>query len=141
MLSDFWAKLHGASTHFPIAMVFGACAFDLLSVVAWGKPWARDANVAGTYTLTLGALGGILAVVSGLDLTKGEMWGGGALRWHHLFVWPAFTLMMAIAGWRLVVRDKLTRRSYVIYVTVELVLTGLTAAAGYWGGEMLQGVS
>jgi len=141
MPADFWAKLHGASTHFPIAMIFGACAFDGLAVLAWGKPLARNASVAGKYTILIGALGGLLAVVSGLTLTKGELWGGGALRWHHRFVWPAFALMVAAAVWRVSVGDRLTRRSYIAYLMVEIVLTGLVAAAGYWGGELLQGAS
>jgi uncharacterized membrane protein len=141
MPSDFWSKLHGASTHFPIAMVLGACAFDVLAVLAWEKPLGRNARVAGRYALVLGALGGILAVVSGLYLTKGDVWGAGQLRWHHRFVWPAFGLMVSAATWRLVVKNKLTRRSHVVYLMAELILTGLTAAAGYWGGEMLQGVS
>lgn len=139
--SDFWAKLHGASTHFPIAMILGACAFDLLAVLAWEMPLGRNASIAGMFAITLGALGGILAVASGLFLTKGEIWGSDALRWHHLFVWPAFGLMVAVASWRLIVRDRLTRRSYVVYVAVQLVLTALIAASGYWGGELLQGGS
>jgi len=113
----------------------------VLAVLAWEKPLGRNARVAGRYALVLGALGGILAVVSGLYLTKGDVWGAGQLRWHHRFVWPAFGLMVSAATWRLVVKNKLTRRSHVVYLMAELILTGLTAAAGYWGGEMLQGVS
>ena len=137
--ADFWAKLHGASTHFPIAMVLGACAFDMLAVVSWGKPLGRNAGIAARYAVGLGALGGVLAVVTGLVLTKGDMWGRDALRWHHWFVWPAFALVVGAAVWRLLVGDKLTRRSYVVYLAVEFVLAGLTAGAGYWGGEMLLG--
>jgi uncharacterized membrane protein len=137
--SDLWTKLHGASTHFPIAMVLGTCAFDVLAALAWERPLGRNARIAGTYALILGALGGILAVVSGLYLTKGDVWGAGALRWHHRFVWPAFGLMVSAATWRLVVGDKLPRRSHAIYLVVELVLSGLMAAAGYWGAELLQG--
>jgi len=138
--SDFWVKLHGASTHFPIAMVLGGCAFDVLALLSWEKPLGRNAKIAALYALVLGALGGMSAVVSGLVLTKGEIWGTGALRWHHRFVWPAFALLVAASIWRLVVGDKLTRRVFFGYVSVELVLTALMAAAGYWGGELLQGV-
>jgi uncharacterized membrane protein len=122
-------------------MILGASAFDLLAVTAWGKPLGRNAAVAGTYALSLGALGGILAVVSGLYLTKGDLWGSGGLRWHHRFVWPAFALMVATAVWRLIVGERRSRRGYAAYVAVELVLSALTAAAGYWGGELLQGLS
>jgi uncharacterized membrane protein len=138
---DFWAKLHGASTHFPIALVSGACVFDSLAVVAWSKPLGRNASVAGQYATLLGALGGILAVATGLFLTKGEMRGSGALAWHHFFVWPAFALMIATSVWRVFVGARLTRRGFAIYVAVELCLAGLMAAAGYWGGELLLNAS
>ena len=45
-------------------------------------------------------LGSVPAVVSGLLMTKGSLLGHGALRMHHLFVWPAFALLVGLAVWR-----------------------------------------
>jgi hypothetical protein len=44
--------------------------------------------------------GTVPAVVSGLAMTKGVMLGHDALRYHHLFAWPAFALIIGIAAWR-----------------------------------------
>lgn len=139
MTGDLWAKFHGASTHLPIAMVLGACVFDLAAVLAWARPFGRNAGLVGRYLIVLGAIGGIAAVFSGVELTRGQLWGSGALRWHHRFVWPAFALMMATAVWRAVRGDRLSRRGLAGYLVVELVLAALTAGAGYWGGELLLG--
>jgi hypothetical protein len=49
--------------------------------------------------------------------------------------------MVAAAIWRLLVEGKLTRGGHAAYVAVELILTALTAASGFWGGEMLLGGS
>lgn len=88
--------------------------------------------------MTLGALGSVAAVVSGLFLTKGSIWGSGDLGWHHRFVWPAFGLIIAAATWRLLAGENLSRKSYAGYVGVLVLAVGLISASGYFGGEMLQ---
>jgi hypothetical protein len=77
------------------------------------------------------------AVVSGIALTKGDLWGRGDLGWHHRFVWPAFGLLMVLAVWRLVVRDAMSRTGLCLYLILMLVASGFVAAAGYFGGEIL----
>jgi len=77
------------------------------------------------------------AVVSGIALTKGDMWGRGYFGWHHRFVWPAFGLLVGLAVWRLVVRDAMSRTGLCLYLILMLVASGFIAAAGYFGGEIL----
>ena len=55
----------------------------------------RDLHAAGYWTMIGSALGSVPAVFSGLLMTKGSVLGHGALRMHHLFVWPAFALIIA----------------------------------------------
>jgi hypothetical protein len=76
-------------------------------------------------------------VVSGIALTKGDMWGRGDFGWHHRFVWPAFGLLVALAVWRLVVRDAMSRTGLCLYLVLMLLASGFVAAAGYFGGELL----
>ncbi len=134
----FWAKVHGATTHFPIAMIFGACLCDTAALCFWHQPAAGALRTTGKYAAIAAALGSVPAVISGLVMTHGDMLGHDALRWHHLFVWPAFALMIAAAVWRSLVREQVSRRGYAGYVGTIYVLTTLIAATGYWGGEMLQ---
>jgi len=133
-----WVKVHGATTHFPIAMTFVACLCDTAALCFWQKPAAGGLRTAGRYAALIAALGSIPAVISGLVMTRGDMLGHGELRWHHLFVWPAFGLLVAVAVWRGLVREQISRRGYAGYVGVVCVLTALIAATGYWGGELLQ---
>ena len=65
--------------------------------------------------------------------------GSGLLAKHHLFVWPAFGLIVALAVWRLVVRQQASRHAYALYLAVAVITAVLVALAGYWGGEMLVG--
>lgn len=139
MDNQFWAKIHGGSTHFPIALVIASLLFDVIGFVVNRQPQSRDLHIAAFYALLLGALASFAAVLSGLILSRWQTFGTGLLAKHHDFVWPAFALVVEIAVWRIVVRDRASRPAFGIYLVVALVAAGLMAAAGYWGGEMLLG--
>lgn len=137
MSSELWSSLHGATTHFPIALVFLAAGCDAVALGAWQHPIAPRLRFAGGIALGGAALGSMPVVFSGLIMTHGRMGGAGAMRWHHAFVWPAFGLTIAAAAWRLLVRDTVSRRAFGLYVAVLGGLVALLAGAGYWGGELL----
>jgi uncharacterized membrane protein len=133
-----WPKLHGASTHFPVALAMAAALFEGLGAL-WPKSSPRKAQLhaAGYFTIILGALGTFPAVLSGLFMTKGRVLGHDAELFHHLFVWPAFALLVALGVWRALVGEKASSRGFSIYLTVLLITAGLMAGAGYWGGELI----
>ena len=132
-----WDKLHGAMTHFPIALLLFSTACDFVSVTFRKLSFARELRVVSFYGLAAAALASLGAVISGIALTKGDLWGRGYFAWHHRFVWPAFGLLMALAVWRLVVRDAMSRAGLILYLVLMLLASGLIAAAGYFGGEIL----
>ncbi len=135
-MDKLWANLHGGSTHFPIALMIASFLFDALAYVR-REPYKRDLHVAGFYTLLLGALATLVATLSGLAISAWVFFGNGTLAKHHDFVWPAFGLMIALAVWRLVVREQATRPAFAVYLVAAGVTAGLMAAAGYFGGELL----
>jgi hypothetical protein len=79
------------------------------------------------------------AVLSGLALSKGKLLGTGALAMHHYFVWPAFGLMVGLAVWRFVMREREARRVGGRYLVLATLAVVSMMAAGYWGGEMIIG--
>ena len=137
MDAALWAKAHGATTHFPFALALCSGALDMAGFALASRPAARDLHAAGYWTMLLGALGSVPAVVSGLLMTKGSVLGHGALRMHHLFVWPAFALLVALATWRMLVGREAARPAFAGYLFAAGVAAGLILAAGYWGGEMM----
>lgn len=133
----FWGNIHGGSTHFPIALLFGSFAFDALGYGLHRRVGtSRDLHAAAFYALILGALASFVAVLSGLIISHWQFAGGGELGKHHLFVWPAFGLIVALAVWRLMVRGGASRAAYGGYLAASLVATALMLGAGYWGGEL-----
>ena len=139
MNASLWAKLHGGSTHFPIALVISSLLFDLIGYALRSESRRRDLHAAGLYALLLGALASFAAVLSGLALSHGEVFGSGSLARHHGLVWPAFGLIVGLAAWRLTVRRCASRRAFGLYLGASLLASGLVGAAGYWGGELLLG--
>jgi len=133
-----WPKLHGASTHFPMALGMAAGLFDGLGFFWPGSP-TRKAQLlgAGYFTIILGALGTFPAILSGLLMTKGETMGHGALLFHHLFVWPAFAGLVGLGVWRFIMDGRASRGGFIAYLVVLYLTAGLMAGAGYWGGELI----
>ncbi|HVU16930.1 MAG TPA: hypothetical protein VHD32_08390 [Candidatus Didemnitutus sp.] len=132
-----WSKVHGASTHFPIVLTLVAFACDGLAVARWTHPEAHGLRLAGLIGIMLAGFGCVAAVVSGLYLTHGELWGTGALGWHHRFVWPAFALIIGAAAWRWTARPTLTRTQLGGYALVVFAGSLLIFAAAYFGGELV----
>jgi uncharacterized membrane protein len=140
MDNSLWVKMHGGTTHFPIALVMASTLFDLAgSLFPDNQAKSRRAGLraAGFYALLLGALGSLGAVLSGLVISHGELWGRGNLAHHHTFLWPAFGLLTGLAVWRLVVGSHASNRAFTIYLAIALLTAALMGAAGYWGGELL----
>ena len=140
MDNSLWVKLHGGTTHFPIALVMASTLFDLAGLLLpdnLDKTRRAGLRAAGFYTLVLGALGSFGAVLSGLVISQWQTWGRGNLAHHHAFLWPAFGLLTALAVWRLVVGNHASSRAFRIYLGVAFVTAALMGAAGDWGGELL----
>jgi uncharacterized membrane protein len=137
MDATLWAKVHGAVTHFPIALSIVSVASDVAASCFRGRPIGDELRAAGKFSLWIAALASVPAVVSGLVMTRGEVLGHDLLRMHHAFVWPAFALLIASATWRLLAGRSATPRSLRWHRVAVAVAAGLTAAAGAFGGEML----
>ncbi len=132
-----WSKLHGAATHFPIALMLVSTLCDLVSLFTKDTEQQSGLRYAATLTIVLGALGSYAAVASGIVLTRGQLWGHGTVLRHHQFVWPAFALMTGLATWRIARRHQAAARPSGVYLALMLLTAALMSGAGYWGGEVL----
>ena len=139
MNSLFWERAHGGLTHFPIALIFVATLFDIISFYRDRSSKGRDFKTIGYWLVILAALGAVAAVFSGLGLSKWKIMGTGLMRLHHLFVWPAFGLILALTAWRVAARNEFSRRAFTSYLIAACCACALIGAAGFVGGEMLLG--
>src|SRR5260370_28890358 len=65
-----WDKLHGAMTHFPIALLLFSTACDFVSVAFKKLTFARGLRLVSFYGLAAASLGSLGAVVSALPSPK-----------------------------------------------------------------------
>jgi uncharacterized membrane protein len=139
MNQTFWARMHGGATHFPIALLMVSVVFDYAGFWWRDELRRRDFRAMGFYSLLIAAAASPAAVLSGIALSKGIVWGTGTLALHHYFIWPAFGLLIGLAVWRLLMREFWSVRAHGCYLA--LASLGLVAmmSAGYWGGEMIIG--
>ena len=139
MNSLFWSRLHGGATHFPIALLFAAALFDALGFFLRSAQKRHDFAVLGYWLAILGALSSFGAVFSGLALSNWTIGGSGLVLRHHLFVWPAFGVIVALGTWRYLVGPEASRRGLTVYLISMVIGCGLIGIAGFFGGEMLLG--
>ena len=133
--------MHSGSTHLPIALMLISAVFDGLGCVIRPDRLKEQFHAAGFFTLIAGALATFPAVLSGLVLARWDIGGTGPLFWHHVFLWPAFALLIALSVWRVIVRGRRSKTGFVIYLLAAFLAAFLVSAAGFWGGEILLGGS
>lgn len=134
---EFWLRLHGASTHFPIVLFGVSVLFDSL-----GNFWPNDSRrsglrSAGFFCALLGVVGAIGAVISGILISRGRMMGTGLLLRHHQFVWPGVAISFALVAWRVTVRDRASSRAFCFYLAGMMLASALVFVAAYFGGELV----
>ena len=139
MNQTLWARMHGGATHFPIALLLVSVLFDQAGFWWRNEVRRREFRAVGFYSLLIAAAAAPFAVFSGIALSKGKLMGSGAMLLHHLFIWPAFTLLVGLAVWRLVVRERASRRASRGYLILATITAAAMMGAGYWGGEMIIG--
>jgi uncharacterized membrane protein len=139
MNQTFWARLHGGATHFPVALLMISVIFDYAGFWWRDDIRRREFRALGFYSLLVAAVASPVAVLSGIALSKGIVLGTGMLALHHYFIWPAFGLLIGLSAWRLVMRERGSRRAHGCYLVLASVALASMLSAGYWGGEMIIG--
>src|SRR6516225_6660688 len=111
MNNIFWARMHGAATHFPIALLTVSVFFDHVGFWWRDELRRRDFRAVGFYSLLMAAAASPVAVLSGIALSKGIVWGTGMLALHHYFIWPVFGLLIGLDFWRVLTRKLWSARA------------------------------
>src|SRR5260221_8358759 len=135
--AGFWDRVHGGSTHLPIALALTSALLDGVGSLAPSGRFREGFRFSGYFTLLLAALGAVPAIISGLMLTKWNAVGSGVTLLHHYFVLPSFGLLIALVVWRSIARHRTSRIAFSIYLIAMLTTAVLISIAGFWRGEMV----
>jgi uncharacterized membrane protein len=137
MGKEFWLRVHGGSTHFPIVLLFVSVLFDVLGLYWPDRSARRGLHVAGFGAALIAVSVTFVAVASGLLISNWHILGSGSLLRHHIFVWPVFGISIALVVWRLIMQGRASSRAFGIYLLGMAATSALVLAAGYWGGELV----
>jgi len=134
---EFWLRLHGASTHFPIVLFGVSVLLDSLGTLWRNESRQGGLRTAGFVCALIGVVGSIGAVISGILISRGRLMGTGLLLRHHQFVWPGAAIALLLVAWRLKARDRASVRAFRFYLAGMAVASGLVFVAAYFGGELV----
>lgn len=131
-----WPRLHAALNDLPAALLLVAVLFDLAAV-----PLHRPAlRVAGFWTLIIGAIGGILAVVSGLQAEEHIAHGEAVhelMETHEKLAFITLAIFAVLALWRILRESRMGGSERTLVLVLSLVGTGTLLTTAAYGGKMV----
>ena len=134
MLGYDWPRLHAALNDLPAALLLVAVLFDLVGL---RRPALR---VAGFWTLVAGAVGGALAVLSGLQAEEHIAHGEAVHRvmeTHEELGLITLGIFAVVALWRIVRERRMGGGERTAALVVSLVGTGVLLATAAYGGKLV----
>ena len=134
MLGYDWPRLHAALNDLPAALLLVAVLFDLAGL---RRPALR---VAGFWTLIAGAVGGVLAVVSGLQAEEHIAHGEAVHRvmeTHEELGLITLGIFAVVTLWRIVREHRMGGGERAAVLVVSLVGTGVLLTTAVYGGKLV----
>jgi len=131
-----WPRLHAALNDLPAALLLVAVLFELASVML-NRPTFR---VVGFWTLITGAIGGVLAVLSGLQAEEHIAHGEAVHRvmeTHEELALTTLGIFAVVAIWRIVREKRMggTERGVLLALSLGGLAVLIVTAA--YGGKLV----
>jgi uncharacterized membrane protein len=131
-----WPRLHAALNDLPAALLLLAVLFELASVTLH-RPALR---VAGYWTLVTGAIGGVLAVLSGLQAEEHIAHGEAVheiMETHEKLALITLGIFAVVALWRIVRENRMGGTERGVVLALSLGGTGVLLATAAYGGKLV----
>lgn len=136
MLGYDWPRLHAALNDLPIALLLAAALCDVLAVVTKRESF----RLVSFWTLVLGAIGGVAAVVSGLQAEEHIAHGDAVHRvmeTHETLGLVTLGIFGLLALWRIVRERRMGSGERAATTLLALVGAGVLFATGLYGGRLV----
>jgi uncharacterized membrane protein len=131
-----WPKLHAALNDLPSALLLVAVLFDLASA-AFSRPVLRT---AGYWTMLVGAVGGVLAVLSGLQAEEHIAHGEAVhqiMETHETLAFVTLGIFAVVAVWRLVRESRMGSGERTGVLVASVAGLGVLLATAFFGGRLV----
>lgn len=134
-----WPEIHGAATHFPVALLIAGLAFDAGALIFRKPEW----RVVGFWMLVVAVVMAVPSIIAGL-MTANDLYGGPArppdvFFLHRNAAFLTAALAIAVLAWRVVAKDRLTGGARYGSLLLSAAAAGTVGYVGYLGGHMVFG--
>ena len=136
MLGYDWPRLHAALNDLPIALLLAAALFDILAIATKRESF----RLVSFWTLVLGAVGGVAAVVSGLQAEEHISHGDAVHRvmeTHETLGLVTLGIFGLLALWRIVRERRMGSGERTATTILTLAGAGVLFATGLYGGRLV----
>lgn len=136
MLGYDWPRLHALLNDLPVALLVTAVLFDLIAL-AVRRPVFRQ---VGFWTMLAGAVGGVLAVLSGLQAEEHIAHGEAVHRvmeTHEQLGLITLGVFGVLTLWRIVRERRMAGAERAASVVFSLAGVGVLVATGLYGGRLV----
>ena len=136
MLGYDWPRLHAALNDLPAAVLLVAVIFDVLAAVT-KRPSLR---IAGYWTMLAGAIGGVLAVLSGLQAEEHIAHGEAVheiMETHEKLAFVTLGIFAVVALWRIFRESKMASGERTLSLLVSIGGVVALFATSILGGKMV----
>lgn len=131
-----WPRLHAALNDLPAALLLVAVLFDLAGAVT-RRPGLRS---AGYWTLIAGALGAVLAVISGLQAEEHIAHGEAVhqvMEVHEQLALITLGIFAVVTLWRIVRETRMGDGERAASLAVSVGGAGMLLATAMYGGRLV----
>ena len=131
-----WPRLHAALNDLPAALLLLAVLFELASVIL-RRPSLR---IAGYWTLVTGAVGGVLAVLSGLQAEEHIAHGEAVHRvmeTHETLGLVTLGIFAVITLWRILREHRMGGSERAASLAASVAGLGVLLATAAYGGRLV----
>jgi uncharacterized membrane protein len=136
MLGYDWPRLHAALNDLPTALLLTAVLFDLAGL-SGRRPLLRQ---VGFYTMLVGAVGAVAAVIAGLQAEDHIAHGEAVhevMETHEKLALITTGIFALVVLWRLVRERKMGNAERAASTFLSLAGLGVLIATGVYGGKLM----
>jgi uncharacterized membrane protein len=136
MLGYDWPRLHAALNDLPTALLLVAVLFDVTALATRRE----GLRLVSFWTLVLGAVGGALAVISGLQAEEHIEHGEAVHRvmeTHEQFALITLGVFAVLALWRIVRERRMGQVERLLVLVLSLGGLGILLTTANYGGRLI----
>jgi uncharacterized membrane protein len=131
-----WPRLHAALNDLPAALLLAAAFFELLALVTRKESF----RLVSFWTLIVGAIGGVAAVLSGLQAEENIAHGDEVHRvmeTHELLAFITLGIFGTLAVWRIWRERRMGATERALGLALTLGGAGVLIATATYGGRLV----